>query len=407
MHKPTLLDRLRNLLKQKKNNEFYSKRLGISVKEVEDLRKELRQVGQERAETAAYISALEERVVEADLEKGTLKSTLLIDFEPKSVEELYDLHKVDKSLYKIVNYWSKLKSNGKFTSSVFATSRKPEDYTVEDFANWLVGYNPEPLKVETFEKDHWIPEVDIEISIADFHLAKKTIQNETIGGRKITYLTVLARLVEKVARSFNINKVVFVISNDFFHSDNYHGTTTNGTPQDVSTEYDHEYEVGFDLLAAAITYLKSMSKEVEVVLVQGNHDRTKSFYVAHALEVYFKEDKNIRFQRHDSTVKHVVLGNTFIGYHHGNCKIEDLPLLFATGPTAADFGNSQFREVHTGDKHFYMAKEIKGVRIQQMPSLSGTDRWHRDNNYVNSIRAALVLIYDQQLGKIGEFEERI
>ena len=48
----------------------------------------------------------------------------------------------------------------------------------------------------------------------------------------------------------------------------------------------------------------------------------------------------------------------------------------------------QYREVHTGDKHHYMAKEIKGVRIQQMPSLSGADRWHKDNNFVHSVRAA-------------------
>jgi hypothetical protein len=54
-----------------------------------------------------------------------------------------------------------------------------------------------------------------------------------------------------------------------------------------------------------------------------------------------------------------------------------------------------------------MAKEVKGVRIQQMPSLSGTDRWHADNNYVNNIRAGLVLIYHPEKGKIGEFESRI
>ena len=54
-----------------------------------------------------------------------------------------------------------------------------------------------------------------------------------------------------------------------------------------------------------------------------------------------------------------------------------------------------------------MAKEVKGVRIQQMPSLSGTDRWHADHNYVHSIRAGLALIYHPIHGKIGEFESRI
>jgi hypothetical protein len=103
-----------------------------------------------------------------------------------------------------------------------------------------------------------------------------------------------------------------------------------------------------------------------------------------------------------------MLGETFIGYHHGNCKIEDLPLLFATHPDYSQmFGYAKYREVHTGDKHHYMAKEVKGVRIQQMPSLSGTDRWHQDNNFVHSVRAALALIYDKELGKISEFEFRL
>ena len=214
-------------------------------------------------------------------------------------------------------------------------------------------------------------------------------------------------LVDKVRSNFVIRKIVFPISNDFFHTDNYQNQTTAGTPQDVLVGYDNEYEEGFDLLVTAINYLREVCDTVEVVLVQGNHDRTKSFYLAHALEVHFKFNKNIRFQREHSTTKSVVLGNTFIGYHHGNCKLDDLPLLFATGKNSSQFGNAVYREIHTGDKHHYMAKEVKGVRIQQMPSLSGTDRWHLDNNYVNNIRAGLALIYDPIYGKIGEFESRI
>ena len=164
----------------------------------------------------------------------------------------------------------------------------------------------------------------------------------------------------------------------------------------------------FDLLVTTINYLQAICNSVEVILVQGNHDRTKSFYLAHALDVFFKNNDKVDFQRWHSTTKHTTLGNTFIGYHHGNCKIDDLPLLFATNNTSCtDFGNAVYREIHTGDKHHYMAKEIKGVRIQQMPSLSGTDRWHSDNNFVNQIRAGIVLIYHPIYGKIGEYESRI
>lgn len=406
-----LLSQLENMLSWKKSRKFYAEKLRISEKEVEDLLAEIRNrdVARNEAEVGTYIGALEERILEVNNDKGTLKSSIEIDFEPKSDEELAKLHKIDLNKYKISNYWSKMKSNGKFTSSVFATLKQPKDYTPEDFAKFLETYKPENLNVEKYNPFTDSEDVDVEISIADFHLAKRVVSGEnSIHNRKEEFMRVLSNLMKKVAANYSVNTVVFPISNDFFHTDNYQNSTTSGTPQDVITTYDHEYEEGFDLLVSAIYCLKRYAEEVQVILVQGNHDRTKSFYLAHALDVYFEKDNTVFFDRRHSVTKHITLGETFIGYHHGNCKIEDLPLIFATNPESKQsFGNSRFQEVHTGDKHHYMAKEVKGVRIQQMPSLSGTDRWHLDNNYVNSIRAGLALVYHPEKGKISEYEERI
>jgi hypothetical protein len=402
----SLVSELMQILHWKKSKSYYASKLGISEKDVDDLLKEIR--SQQDAEVGNYISALEDVIVKVNNEKGTLESTVETDFEPKDDIELAKLHKINLDKYKISNYWTKQKSSGKFTSSVFATLRQPKDYTPEDFTKFLEEYVPRDVVVRNIKDEYgFFKAVDVEISIADFHLAKKTLEVESIQHKKTQYLTTLYDLIDKVNSVFWINKVVFPISNDFFHTDNYQNQTTAGTPQDVLVEYNHEYEEGFDLLVTAINYIQELAKEVEVILVQGNHDRTKSFYLAHALEVFFRNNEKISFQREHSTTKHVVLGNTFIGYHHGNCKIDELPLLFATGKNSFEFGGAKYREVHTGDKHHYMAKEVKGVRIQQMPSLSGTDRWHADNNYVNNIRAGLVLIYDPIDGKIGEFESRI
>ena len=405
-----LLDQLQQMLHWKKSRKFYADKLGISESDVDELLKEIRNKEDVRneAESGNYISALEELVIKVNNDKGTLESTIESSFEPKDDVELAKLHKINLEKYKISNYWTKQKPNGKFFSSVFATLRQPKDYTPEDFAKFLENYTPKEVTVVNIESEREIAQVvDIEVSIADFHLAKKTLEEETIKDKKEQYLDVLCDLVHKVRSNFVIRKIVFPISNDFFHTDNYQNQTTAGTPQDVLVGYDSEYEEGFDLLVTAINYLREVCDTVEVILVQGNHDRTKSFYLAHALEVHFKFNSKIKFQREHSTTKSTVLGNTFIGYHHGNCKLDDLPLLFATGKNSSQFGNAVYREIHTGDKHHYMAKEVKGVRIQQMPSLSGTDRWHLDNNYVNNIRAGLALIYDPIYGKIGEFESRI
>lgn len=401
-----LLFQLEKLLSWKKSKKFMAEKLEITEGEVEELLKELR--GKDSTvedEIVEYISSTRK----VNNEKGTLESTLVLDYEPKDDLELAALHKINLDKYVITNYWSKVLPSGKFTSSVFSKLKKPQDYTPEDFAKFLQEYKPQHSAVKFVEIHPDKKTVDVEISLSDFHLAKKVIDgNNDIEVRKAAYIHVVQELVKNVRGVYNIDAVVLPISNDFFHTDNYQNQTTAGTPQDTIADYAQEYEHGFDLLVQAIDFLKANAEEVQVVLVQGNHDRTKSYYLAHALEVYYSKDPAVFFDRTTSLVKAVVLGNTFIGYHHGNCKLEDLPLLFATHKEYSSyFGNAVYREVHTGDKHHYMAKEVKGVRIQQMPSLSGTDRWHSDNNFVHSIRAGLALVYDHTHGKIAEFESRI
>ncbi len=418
-----ILQKLHQLLSHKKSNSYYATKLGVSVGEIEELRKQIKpgkmsvhyySVVPEHGETVSdLIITTTSSSTKVNVDEGTFESTVESDYMPKTVEDLADLHKIDLTRYKISNYWSKQKPNGQFTSSVFSTLIKKADYSVDDFSKFLEGWQPYTLATSgTLFVDRGVQEeVDVEINIADFHLAKKTFQKDTLETKEFDYYQILVGLVQKIQRNYIIRKIVFPISNDFFHTDNYQNQTTNGTPQDVTAMYDEEYEKGFDILANSITFLAKQAKEVEVILVQGNHDRTKGFYVAHALEVYFKKAGNVKFQRNDSRTKWTTVGGTFIGYHHGNSvKLDGLPIVFATSPdSSVAFGLSKYREIHTGDKHHYLAKEItgSGVRVQQMPSLSGTDRWHDNNGFINQIRAALALVYHPTKGKIAEFEERL
>lgn len=401
----SLLGQLQELLTQKKSKKFYAERLGISEFEVNELLKELRE--KDNYQSVEVRNYTEERKV--NVEKGTIESTIVSDFDPKDDLELAKLHKINLDKYVITNYWSKMLPSGKFTSSIFSKRKEAKDYSPEDFARFLENYKPKNISITKVDRSADKDFVDVEISIADYHLAKKTVDGDNDPNvRALRYFNVAQSLINKVKAGYNINTIVLPISNDFFHTDNYQHQTTNGTPQDTILDYADEYEVGFSLLVDTINMLRQYCNNVTVVLVQGNHDRTKSFYLAHALDVFFTNAMDVEFIREHSVVKGLTLGNTFIGWHHGNCKIEDLPLLFATHPKySSQFGDAIYREVHTGDKHHYMAKEVKGVRIQQMPSLSGTDRWHLDNNYVHSVRAALALVYDLNLGKIAEFETRI
>lgn len=400
--KKELLEKLKNLLPQKESKAFYAKRLGITEAEVSKLLYELRNKKYINKETFVTVKKVNN-------EKGIIESTITSNFDPKNDIELARLHKIDLDKYIITNYWSKQLPNGNFTSSVFSKRKQPEDYSQEDFSKFLKDYKTSYKVIPGPTTDTNKSLVCMELSIADYHLAKKHIDNDNDQiVRANRYFNIAESLTSKVKSVYNIDTIILPISNDFFHTDNYQNQTTNGTPQDTIMDYSTEYEVGFDLLVKTIEMSLTKAENVHVVLVQGNHDRTKSFYLSHALAVYFKNEKSVTFDREHGVVKGFSVGATFIGWHHGNCKIDDLPLLFATHPKYCKyFGDSKYREIHTGDKHHYMAKEIKGVRIQQMPSLSGTDRWHLDNNFVHSVRAAVALVYDLNLGKVCEFEERI
>lgn len=395
------LARLSKMLKWKKSRKFYAERLGVSEKKIRQYLKQLK---------TFKVPDRQEWTKEEDFVKGTLRSERTASFEPNSHKELAIIHNVDLDVFQITNYWSKLQPNGNYTSSIFCRRKQPQDYSIEDFKKFLKDYKSNYIPVPAVK--HLIKKetVDLELSISDFHLAKKYVdeKNLNVEKRAEKFFGIAEKLITRSANYYNIDTIVFPISNDFFHTDTYWNTSTKGTPQDVIAEYDKEYEVGFDVLVRTIQLLLKFSNKVKVVLVPGNHDRTKSFYLAHALNVFFKSEDRIQFIRDKDNEKAVVIGNTFIGYHHGNCKLGELPMVFATHPKYSEkFGKAKYREIHTGDKHHYMAKEEKGVRIQQMPSMSGADRWHKDNHYVHNIRAALLLMYDRKKGKIGELEERI
>jgi|TARA_B110000967_G_scaffold206793_1_gene254416 hypothetical protein len=409
-----LLNELKSLLKRKRSKQWYAEQLKITLSEVNELLKEMRGKNVDEGEQfldsePTHSKEFEQALRKVSNDKGTIESTITLDFEPKSDIELAELHKIDLEKYIITNYWSKVLPTGKFTSSIFSKRKGPEDYTADDFSKFLENYKSNYIPISSPKLDNDKSLVDIELSLSDYHLGKRYVDGDNDPETRATrFVHIAEALTHKVRSVYDINKVVFPISNDFFHTDNYQNTTTNGTPQDIILDYASEYEMGFNILVDTIKMLKTNSKHVEVILVQGNHDRTKSYYLAHALDIFFKNDKNISFVREEGLIKATVVGSTFIGFHHGNCKIDALPLLFATHPVYSKwFGDATYREVHTGDKHHYMAKEIKGVRIQQMPSLSGTDRWHKDNNFVHSVRAALALVYDFKVGKVAEFEERI
>ncbi len=343
---------------------------------------------------------LEEVVVNMNLDNGLRESTVVTNYNPKDIDELIKLHKVDTDRFRVRNYYSKQKGD-KFYHTLFSVAKTVDTMQPDDVLRILDGYKSTyiPVKEKSFINEKFDRPSCAIINITDFHIDKKSIFNEDSFEQKVKdYNTLLDKLLHRAYHSNNLEEICFIVGSDFLHTDNYQNSTTRLTPQDVSTDWYTAFTEGFNVYVNSINKLKQFCNKLTVILVAGNHSFTKESYLAFALSKYFENDKSIVFDINPDHRKVFVYGNTMTGFHHGNCKQEQLPLIFAK-EFPKEFGNARYHNIITGDKHFFSEKDISGVIVKQIPAISNADRWHNSSNYHLAEQSAICIIYDKEYGR--------
>jgi hypothetical protein len=338
----------------------------------------------------------------------TIQNTEKINIQ--DAEKLFDTEKWQIAKYQ-ENYVA-----GKYQLKVWLEPVKVKESDIIE--NLIDNYQSAWNRIPDADKivNHvWTDPTMLVINLNDLHFDKRDIENSTIDMNIQRYFKVLEYLVMKAYHSNSIEKIVFVVGNDMFNTDNVHDQTTNGTPQRCNTTWHDAYEKVFDTMIQSIAFLSKYAKDgVHVVLVQGNHDRSKSYYMAHALQQYFKNDPSVTFDRSANINKRYVYGNTFLGFNHGNNLNDKLPLAFAQ-EFYEDWGKARYHDIIISDKHHNNEKLFKvqtqndgfqGVKLRILPSLSKPDTWH-DDNLFRSRQSGIALVYDKERGKAGEWEYQL
>jgi hypothetical protein len=203
------------------------------------------------------------------------------------------------------------------------------------------------------------------------------------------------------ASKFNVSKIVFPFGNDFFQIDNEQNTTTAGTRQDTDSRFKKILREGRKLIVSTIEKLKNVAP-VDVIIVSGNHGGMSEFMLGDLLEVKYENDKNVTVNNAPSPRKYYVFGKNLIGYTHGDQeKVNDLVGIMAT-EKPKEWGDSKHRLWHLGHMHMMQAREMQGVKIEWLPSLSATDAWHSKRGYVNNTRGVVSSIFDKEMGLINK-----
>ncbi len=208
---------------------------------------------------------------------------------------------------------------------------------------------------------------------------------------------------------YSIDRILFPIGNDYFNVNNKLNVTIHNTPQQEDTRWQKTFVKGRLLAIKMIDMLASVAP-VDVVIVPGNHDEERTFYLGDALECWYHNNKNVNINNQAVKRKYYLYGKNLIGFTHGYYeKLDKLPLLMSLEQPKW-WAQSKFREWQTGDKHH--KREIKtslkvdestGVMVRILSSLTAKDAWTFDKGFVGAQRASEAFVRHYTNGLIAQF----
>jgi predicted phosphodiesterase len=242
-----------------------------------------------------------------------------------------------------------------------------------------------------------------EISAPDLHLAKMAWAKET--GYENYDIKIAAEIFREAVYDLlgrvnleEVKKVLLPVGNDFFNSEGLQGMTTAGTPQQDDSRWQKSFQVGHSLITNIIDDI-SKKVDVDVVIVQGNHDYERDFYLGEYLQAWYRNSEAVNINNEPTNRKYYIFGDNLILFTHGNEeKQSELPLTMAT--ECEDFSRCKFRRVHLGHLHQDWLREYKGVKVRVLPSLCPPDSWHAKKAFVGAQRSAMGFLYDPKYGEI-------
>ena len=271
------------------------------------------------------------------------------------------------------------------------------DYDIESLKaiidNVLTVKN-DNIKIEKFEN---VYDRVLLINIADLHLNKYS-SDYNINEAKDRYSKALDFFISES----NAEKCILIVGEDFFNIDTINRTTTKGTPQDTEVDVYKMFEEGLQFLKEKINLLSYNFSFVEVILIQGNHDKLLSYALVKALEQCNYTDNNVEFNSTVSNRKYITIGNSLIGLGHLDNENKKQKPFLMQNEVKEKYGKSKYNYFISGHFHNYSVEDIGGIQYIRLPSLSGKDNWHDEVGFITSNKSAMALEFDKEKGLVNK-----
>lgn len=242
------------------------------------------------------------------------------------------------------------------------------------------------------------------LTFTDYHLgmAARAAETGADWNLDIAERLLVATMQDMLARAPRARKLVLNIQGDFLHFDSQKPVTpTHGHVLDAAGSYSHMVQVAIRALRQLIDLALQTHEEVELVMVQGNHDLASMVLFRHAFAAMYEREPRLTVNASETPYYVIEFGVNMIGIHHGHMKKNDsLPLLFAAR-YAEIWGRTKKRIILVGHRHHEERKEHAGAKVIQLPCLPPLDKHASDGGW-DSEREASLFVLHERFGRIQE-----
>lgn len=204
-----------------------------------------------------------------------------------------------------------------------------------------------------------------------------------------------------VAQSPEAAKAIVVVGGDWLHTDGLLPLTpASGHVLDADGRFSHIVEVAIRGIRHLVTDALEKHSEVELIVMQGNHDESGSVWLRHMFRALYENEPRLSVNDSELPFYTSRWGEVMLGFHHGHkVKNEQLPLLFAA-QFPKIWGATTKRAIHCGHRHHVDEKEYNGVTVVQHPTLAARDAYAARGGWIAD-RAVQAITYHQKFGQVG------
>jgi hypothetical protein len=221
---------------------------------------------------------------------------------------------------------------------------------------------------------------------------------------------------EKVLKNFfdysvgvapKAKKAVLLIGGDFLHSDGLDAVTpASGHVLDQDSRYAKLVHVAIRSVRRAVAKMLEKHEEVEIQVIEGNHDQAGMIWLRAAMAAYFEDEPRVTVDVSPMILHRTKWGNTLLGYTHGHTmKKADTRLAAMATDFREEFGTSKYIYTHSGHWHHQTITEGT-LGIDEVHGQLGAKDAYAARGGWRSYRQAAVIVYSKEFGEVGRFVYR-